>query len=138
LPVLELYELRERPALLLPLLPYIEQSQGIPDATLFNVAVIAHAAGEERFVRNLLRAKALPYLLSLHRRNLYVDEYLALLVAVEPSLALRFLRQTRPTGVRQDEDETDADRLTSLAQAHEALGRSVRAARLRAQIEAKA
>ena len=134
LPVLDLHELRRRPELIVPLLPFVQRSKGIPDATLLDIGFWAYRAGEEGFARRVFREKALPHLLNLARHRTYYWSYLDLLVEIDPSQALRFLRQTRPSGVRRDEDEVDTQRLTYLAQAHEALGRDVRAARLRARI----
>ncbi len=67
------------------------------------------------------------------RHDLDVD----LLGAIDPSLVLRLLRQTRGKGVRSDLDETDDLRLEALADAHSRLGRDVRAAQLRERMSTK-
>jgi hypothetical protein len=130
--VLDLSELGDRPALVLPLLPYIEASKGLADGAWLRAARLAHRAGASGFTHRVLRRRAVPYLLALHRRQDWLDiQTLDVLIDLEPSTALQVLRRTRPRGVRSDEAETAPERRALLARAHEALGRPVRARRLR-------
>ena len=69
------------------------------------------------------------------RHEPFIPPYLELLIDLDPQGALRVLRQTRPKGVQQDEDERDPRRVDYLAKAHQALGRNVRAERLRARLQ---
>jgi hypothetical protein len=90
------------------------------------------------FVHKIVRTRIIPRVLAdcTRRRRGRADVVrdLDLIIAVDPSAALRILRQTRSRRVRRDEDETDRTRLRYLAQVHEALGSAGRAARLRARI----
>ncbi|MFQ5570252.1 MAG: hypothetical protein ACE5G0_11295 [Rhodothermales bacterium] len=130
--VLELPELRKRPDLILPLLPSIEACKDLADGTWLRAAHLAHHAGTSGFARRVLRRRAVPHMLALHRRHRWLDPTtMALLVELEPSSALQVLRRTRARGVRTDEDEIARERREYLACAHEALGRPIRAQRLR-------
>ncbi len=130
--ILELAELQKRPELVRPLLPLIETCSGISNSTWLLIARLAHHAGALEFTRHVLRHRAIPQMLEQYRRQKWLDTgVMDLLVALEPSAALRVLRRTRPTGVQSDQDETDSERREFLALAFEALGRSVRARRMR-------
>jgi len=130
--ILELDELEERPELILPLLPFIESCQELSDNVWLRAARLAHQAGASGFAQRVLRSRAVPYLLKLHKQQQGLDsEAITLLIKLAPSAALQMLRRTRQRGVQSDHDETDPTRRESLAQAHEALGRPLRAKRLR-------
>lgn len=136
--ILCLSEIERRPELVIPLLPYIGNGKGFTDILLLHVATLVHRAGGDEFAHRIVRQRAQPYLLALYRQaqhtqrhEPFIPPYLELLIDLDPQGALRVLRQTRPKGVQQDEDERDPMRIDYLAKAHQALGRNVRAARLR-------
>jgi hypothetical protein len=136
--VLYLPPVTARPQLVLPLLALIGDGKGYPDHLLMHVAELARRAGDMDFVHKIVRTRIIPRVLAdcTRRRRGRADVVrdLDLIIAVDPSAALRILRQTRSRRVRRDEDETDRTRLRYLAQVHEALGSAGRAARLRARI----
>ena len=130
-PVLQKASLQKHPQLILPLLPYIEASKGISEHLLLRAAYLAHRAGDANAAHRLIRNRAIPYLLEFHRRHHWLSpDLMQMLAELEPTSALRVLRQTRPRGVRNDEDES-GKRRELLALAHEQLGRTIRAERLR-------
>jgi hypothetical protein len=131
---LELIELERRPDLILPLLPTLQAIPNLPPATWWRVAELAHRGGDEAFAAGVLNRHAVPVLVkTIRRHGIYATgwSFLKVLAQIDPSTALRVLRGTRPRGVRDDEDETDANRRELLAAAHEQLGRSELARRLR-------
>ncbi len=104
-----------RPVTLTPGNLHLEQT-----GSSFPASVTPSGAG---FSQRILRRRGVRYLLEQYRRHDWLDfQTLALLVDLDPSATLRVLRQTRPWGVRADEDETHVARLDLLARAHEALG----------------
>ena len=139
--VLYLPEVQHRPELVMPLLPYIGNGKGFDDRLLLYVATLARQTGGDEFAHHIVRQRAQPYLLALYRQaqhtqrhEPFIPPYLELLIDLDPQGALRVLRQTRPKGVQQDEDERDSMRIDYLAKAHQALGRPVRSERLRAHL----
>jgi hypothetical protein len=129
----ELPELDRRPELILTLLPMLEAIPNLPQSIWWRVAVLAHRAGNDAFAARVLNRHVVPDLVkTIRRHGLYaIEAVLAVLAKLDPSTALRVLRMTRPQGVRDDEDETWADRRELLAAAHEQLGRPELARRLR-------
>jgi len=131
--VLELPEFQDRPELILPLLPRIESLKGLSASTWTLAARLAYQAGALSFARQTIRRRTVPYVLAMTRRFGHFDfEAMRLIAALEPSLALRLLRRTRPRGVRSDLEEEHPFRRELLWRAHQALGRSDLAERLRA------
>jgi hypothetical protein len=132
--IVELPELDSRPELILALLPAIEAWGDLSEATLLRVARLAHRAGERRFSQPVLERHAPKHLVREYYREQRLDfSTLEFLAETSPTAALRVLRQTRPRGVRRDEDEECDHRRRLLALAHERLCRPRRAARLRAK-----
>jgi hypothetical protein len=131
--IVELPELKEHPTLILPLIPYLEAEKALPDHTVLQAVKLANLAGEEYFVHKVVRTWAPAYLQRSHRhRYLYPDTDLVMMLAeYDPSAALRFLRSSRPPGVRRDEEE-EGWRREALAVAHENLARYALAQKLRA------
>ena len=114
---------------------------GSATVLLLYVATLARQTGGDEFAHHIVRQRAQPYLLALYRQaqhtqrhEPFIPPYLELLIDLDPQGALRVLRQTRPKGVQQDEDERDSMRIDYLAKAHQALGRPVRSERLRAHL----
>jgi hypothetical protein len=130
---IELWELDGRPDLILPLLPTLEGIPNLPRTTWWRAAELAHKSGENAFVARVLSRHVVPDLVkTIRRHDLYpVESVLTVLAKIDPSTALRVLRMTRPRDVRDDEDETNTNRRELLAAAHERLGRSELARRLR-------
>ncbi len=68
----------------------------------------------------------------LHHGYYYPNyDQLRLLVDIDPSTILRIIRQTRPPGVRKDEQETEPLRIDIIARAHHCLGRAEKEKRIR-------
>jgi len=131
--ILGLPELAENPTLILPLLPYLKIEKTVPDDVMIKAVKLARQAGEERFVHKIARTWIPRYL----QRNLrYINYYwfetelVVMLAEFNPSAALRFLRNSRPRGVRRDREEVGWRR-EALAVAHENLGRYALAEKLR-------
>jgi hypothetical protein len=130
--ILGLPELEEHPALILPLLPYLEEEKALPDHTILRAVRLAYQAGEEHFVRRVLRSWAPAFLQRYHQQGPWYSADLVMMLAeLDPSAALRFLRSSRPRGVRRDEEE-EGWRREALAVAHENLSRYALAQKLRA------
>jgi hypothetical protein len=131
--ILGLPELDRRPHLVLPLLPLLEAVPHLPREAWWRAAELAHAAGEVAFAAGVLNRHLAPELVKQIRRHglVRVNAVVAALARIDPSAALRVVRATRATGVRDDGDETDDDRRAILAAAHERLGRPELARRLR-------
>jgi hypothetical protein len=128
--LLELPEILDRPPLLSALL------LRVPDGALPDEAWI-------RLASRLLRSGNLDELpdpvadrlfalaeRSLRRRRWLPDEIATALPQIDPSRALRLLRETRGSGVRRLEDETDGVRVLLAAEALLALGRRKQVAAL--------
>ncbi len=129
--LIHLDEIFQRPELLVPLLPHIEYSEGLPDNTLLRAAQIAHKVGETSFTQKIVRELAVSYLLADHRRHNYLDEDVTyLLIQIDPGAALRVLRQTRPRKIRTDEQEY-LPRRNMFIKAYKGLGRMKQAEQLR-------
>lgn len=132
--VIGLDELRQRPELVLPLLPRLEKGQVLPAETWLRVVELAHAAGAAWFVHQTVRTWALPFLKKQTRWGFWhCLELMTLVAELQPSAALRIMRRTREADVRSDEDEPDKERREILAIAHQALGRQALARRLRGE-----
>ena len=130
--IVELPEVEARPELILPLLPAVERCKGLASSTLLLAARLARRAGASAFSEQVVRRRAVPYLLAQNRHGQDLDgNVMALLIELFPSMALRVLRRTRPVWVRTDEEEDWSRRRAWLAAAHEALGRTARARQLR-------
>ncbi len=128
---LQLPEVGTRPELVLLILPYIRRSAYIFTDTyhrifglLGKVKVDVHSPFHEE-IRMFVREKCLPLMIKLHREVAgWVAYGLAeKVVRIDPWSVLRFIRATRPHGVRRDRDERDSDRRKLLAQAFAASGR---------------
>jgi nucleotide-binding universal stress UspA family protein len=100
--LLALPEMEERPELVLPLLPAIER---MDPADPHWVLALRHLEriGEDDRIARLLRRHAVPFLQSLGGET--DAQVMEPLVRLQPSLALRALRQTRRRGFRSLEDE---------------------------------
>lgn len=129
--VIQMTELDDRPDLILPLLPVIEDAADLSHDCRVRAATLAHRAGAFRFSHRVLRAFALRELSK--RRDWYhvSIDVLNAVAEIDPTVGLRLLRRTRRDHVAADEDETDSQRRCLLATVHEQLGRSALAARLR-------
>lgn len=126
--LLHLPELRRRPELVVPLAPWIERLP-LPPADTLHAASLAREAGERELAARWVRRFAA----HAHRADVlrWESSLAAEVVAdLEPSLALRLLRQSRPRGVRRWADESDPYRLWTAARAHVALRRPRQAAKL--------
>lgn len=130
--IIDLKEMDDRPELLLPLLPVIEACQDLTDLQWLRVAQLARKAGAMEFAVGVAAKHVMAYLDKLNRRGYWLSlSALNFLVEVAPSMALPVLRRARRHGVRTDEDENDPELREYLARAHELLGRTLRAQRLR-------
>jgi len=128
---LRLPELETRPELVLLILPYLRRPPYLSTSTyehlfhrLEKMAVPVPSPFHEE-IRRFVREKALPLMVKFHRDG---PRYLTYgvarqLVRIDPWSVLRFIRATRPHGVRRDRDEQDSDRRSLLAQAFAASGR---------------
>jgi len=128
---LQLPEMETRAELVLLILPYIRRPTYVSTDTyrrIFNllekVKVEVHSPFHEE-IRMFVREKCLPLMIKLHRE---VGGWVAYglaekVVRIDPWSVLRFIRATRPHGVRRDRDEWHSDRRELLAQAFAASGR---------------
>lgn len=129
--LLELPEFDRRPELILPLLPHIDRSEGYTLELWHRIVVLSQKAGTVSFARKIVHRHVMPALLARYRKHRWFDESVALSVAeIAPSAAIRFMRQTRPRGVRKDEDEMYRGRRIVLATAYRILGRIKKADQL--------
>lgn len=131
--------LAQKPQLIKPLIPIIEDAGRLPDETQLRAAALAHQAGQSRFARTRILRLAPGFLMAGFRRESeFAFENQALIVdallEVNPTQILRILRRTRPPGVSDDGQEDYVVRLRLLAEAHERLGRAALASRLRAKL----
>jgi hypothetical protein len=138
--VVKLPELEERPHLVRPLVPMLEQyERHLPPCTLVAAASLAHEAKLHDYASRIVATRLPDWLVREIRRD-GVGSYpasraLEMLIEYQPASALKALRQTRPRQVRTDDDERDEDRLLSLSRCYERLGRSNLAASLRRRYE---
>ena len=136
-PIVALPELLDRPELVRPLLPILDRFPDLPDDTQVRAAILAHRSGCGDFARQKIVECGPGYLLRQHR--VYGDfmfdgfdgQVVKTLIAFNPTLVLRILRRTREPGVRNDEAECHSSRRHLLAAAHEQLGRTALATKLR-------
>lgn len=101
----------------------------------FRLAVLAQQAGYNDEARNIIRSlrlNALPrqlkrYYCEYRRCGFHgigqLGEVIDLLIACNPSIALRTLRATRPHGINDDADEKKPARVKALKHCYRALGR---------------
>ncbi|MEM7345344.1 MAG: hypothetical protein AAF485_13980, partial [Chloroflexota bacterium] len=130
--VLQLEELKSRPELIIPLLPFIESSPNLSSRSWLTAAQIAYKAGEKGFAKAVITQRAIPYLLDLHQREHWVDlELVEILAKYDPYQALQILRKTRSKGYRADQDEVEVTRRNLIADIYETLGRPVQAQKMR-------
>jgi hypothetical protein len=127
-------EFRECPALVKPLLARFAFDSSVELPARLRLAVLAQRAGEEAVAEQIvrdLRVNTLPQRLKRfsdpYSGEFYsigsYDEVFGLLVACNPSIALRTLRATRPRDVKSDTEEKSRVRRKQLAKCFEALGR---------------
>jgi hypothetical protein len=130
---IELWELDGRPELILPLLPTLDSIPNLPQTTWWRAAELAYRGGDDGFAARVLNRHVVPDLVkTIRQRGIWsVQSVLGTLAKIDASTALRVMHMTRPKGARDDEDEAEADRRELLAAAHERLGRSELARRLR-------
>jgi hypothetical protein len=132
LPLLvSLPEFQQRPELVCPLLSRISRAESLTLDVLLQAAELAHRAGDSQAASRLLRRRALPEILRESREYYSFNRtMIGRMIAVDPSVALRAMRYTRPPGVKKDDQETDPVRRRLLAEAYTALGWTKRAASL--------
>lgn len=129
--VLELDELKDRPKLVIPLLPYIENMRNLPVDALMKAALLLEEAGDLEKAGELFGHRAESWLLEQHRLNEYLNTPgLKFLLKIDPVRALAVLRKTREKGVRRWEDDDDWERLYFTAEAFDRLHRPKKAAAL--------
>lgn len=131
--IVALDEFDQRPELIGPLIPLIQDCDMLPREFWLRAATLAYEAGAMEFAYRVVTERAVPYLLRMNRvEGVLGSTVVSILIKVRPSAALRVLRATRPRGVRADEEEeANSIRRSLLADAHEALGRTNLARRLR-------
>ncbi|MBN1851609.1 MAG: hypothetical protein JW829_02765 [Pirellulales bacterium] len=142
--VIELEEFDIRPELIIPLLPYIDKCRFLEASTLCRAVNLIQKVGSEESVGNFVMRHVprhlIRHLMQISRFDCQcmtsdTNELLNKLVDINPSVALRVLRATRPKGVRSDESETNPNRREALARAHALLGRLKRSKRLKPQYQ---
>ncbi|MBN1909070.1 MAG: hypothetical protein JW818_04965 [Pirellulales bacterium] len=128
-------EFQRRPAIVGPLVTQFASDPTIEFPTRLRLAVLAYRAGDkaaaERIVRSLrintfperLKRFNNPYIVSFPSIGSH-EEVFDLLIACNPSIALRAFRSTRPRGVKSDAEEKDENRRNVLAKCQNALGRA--------------
>jgi hypothetical protein len=113
--IVEFPELQARPELIRPLLPLFEARESrLGGSALMAAARLADRAGAADVARRWLRRYGPDWI----RRRIAnhgmiygdVEAALRLLIQYHPSIALRLLRETRPSSVRRDQDESDSRR----------------------------
>jgi len=128
---LRLPELETRPELVLLILPYLRRPPYLSTSTyehlfhrLEKMAVPVPSPFHEE-IRRFVREICLPLMVKFHRDGPRDLTYgvARQLVRIDPWSVLRFIRATRPHGVRRDRDERNSDRRSLLAQAFAASGR---------------
>jgi hypothetical protein len=133
--VLELEEFDQRPELILPLIPWLESAQHLPETLRWRAAARAHKAGRSDFAARVLNGRKLTRIVQTIERHgvcpCCSEPALRTLVELDPTTVLRALRLTRGKSVRSDEAEYDGQRRHLLATAHSRLGRDALAGRLR-------
>ena len=121
--LLHLDEFTQRPELVLPLFPEIQDNEEfLLVETLLRAAELGWRAGESDYSLTLLRRHG-PGLL-LREPNFYLHwSTLWMLAQHEPSRALKILKKLRPRGVRSWNNETDRTRLLAGAESYYQLRR---------------
>lgn len=129
--IIGLSELDERPALIVPLMPLLDQLTDVPLELRLRAAALAIRAGRADLAAPRLGRDLETHARALQRQHRHVGrELLDRLVDASASRALAFLRDTRERGVRDYLGERDPTRLWTAARAHELLGRKRAAAAL--------
>jgi hypothetical protein len=129
--VLRLDEIRDRPELIVPLLPIIQGMRYEDMRILARAARLAAEANHHHVAMDLARKKIVPGLLKEWRQEEWLDsDVMDVLVDVAPSEALSLLKQTRPRGVQKFADESSEERLAWAARALHALHRPRQALKL--------
>jgi len=129
--IIALSELDTRPALIVPLMPLLDDRTDVPLETRLRAAELAAKAGRADLAAARLGPDLDAHLRALHRQHRHVDkDLLDRLVVASPSRALAFLRDTRDRGVRSHLDEREPGRLRAAARGHDLLGRPRQAAAL--------
>lgn len=135
--VLEVITSLERTELAPPLLDRIAPTANLSDAAWIRVAALADATGRSGMAADVIRRHG-PGFVAEHEYDLLAcgttQAAADLLLKYAPTLALRSMRSSRSRSVRRDEDEQIAGRLNLLANAHQALGRTRLAERLRERL----
>ncbi len=122
--IIGLSELDNRPALIVPLMPLIDERTDVPLEIRLRAAELATRAGRADLAAARLGPDLDAHARALARQHRHVDrELLEKLVVASPSRALAFVRDTRERGVRTYLDERDPARLWAAARGHELLGR---------------
>jgi len=126
--IVEFPEIHLRPELIRPLLPLFEARESrLGVSALMAVARLAGRAGVPDVARRWLRKYGPDWIRRriANQGGVYgdVEAVLRLLIRHHPSIALRLLRETRPSCVRRDQDESDSRRHL-LADCFSELGRS--------------
>ncbi len=133
-PVINLPEFDERPVLIFPLLPLLKAVRNPANQTWLRTIYLVHQAGATGVSFQWINKRVISNLLEIYNQTWSIDRgVMMMLIELRPSFALQFLRRTRSRGVRSDEAEEDVDLREYLALAHEALGRSKLAQKLREQ-----
>lgn len=132
----ELPEWNSRPQMIVPLLTLFERWRArLPARSLVTAAIHAHRAGERAWAAGIARRFAPDCIARETRKSGYISPWasaaLTVLADEHPSTALRVLRQTRPRGVRRDEQEWNDGRLRLLVLCLDRLSRPKGAEALR-------
>lgn len=129
--ILALSELRERPELVVTLVPLVRQPSLLPTATCSTVGALLARVGALDVVRTRFADPIAHALEQSHRAHGVMDPtLLELLAQAVPGQALRLLRRTRGRGTRRWDDERQAERLLAASIAMSGLHRPAQALRL--------
>jgi len=116
--ILALHELRNRPDLVVPLLPYIERAVSLPDEVILTAASLTEKAGMSETARRMFGKRILRSALERYHEDDYLDNRaIEFLLRVSPPDVLTVLRRTRSRGVRRWIEEKDPLRLWYAAEA---------------------
>ncbi len=126
--LLELDEFVRRPSLLPPLAGELEQAEGLAAWLWHRVVRLAYEAGDDALARRVFHRHLIPVIRNRKRQDGWCYGESAQVIAhLDPTVAIRLVRQTRSRGIRRDEDEPEPARRRILGLALRRLGRERRA-----------
>ncbi len=133
--LVELPEFKSRPVLIVSFIPHFERREvQLGVSSLLRAAMLAFGAGERLFANRVLLKYGPSYIKQHQTSSGFMNDAVELLkaiVTIDPSIALRLLRETRHRSIRSDAEETDQSRRELLADCFTALARPKLAAALR-------